>query len=112
MSRGLGDVYKRQTLNRMSHLTFEEPDAIRFPAIKLGHYALRKGGNTACVINAANEIAVAAFLHEQISFTRIYPLIMETLEAIPYVAKPTLEDYIATNAAAREHACRLVAAIR
>lgn len=100
------------TLNRMSHLTFEEPDAIRFPAIKLGHYALRKGGNTACVINAANEIAVAAFLHEQISFTRIYPLIMETLEAIPYVAKPTLEDYIATNAAAREHACRLVAAIR
>ncbi len=99
------------TLERMAHLTFEEPDAIRFPAIKLGHYALRKGGNTACVINAANEIAVAAFLREKISFTRIYPLIMETLEAIPFVEKPTLEDYIATNAAARRYATGLAGSV-
>lgn len=96
------------TIERMSHLTFEEPDISRFPGLGLGHYALERKGNTACVINAANEVAVAAFLREQIRFTDIYPLIMNTLDAIPYIANPSLDDYVACNASARRHAEQLI----
>lgn len=92
------------TIERMASLTFEEPDRKRFPAIDFGHFALRRGGNTACVINAANEVAVAAFLHGRIPFTRIYTLITDTLERIPFVEHPTLADYVETNAAARCYA--------
>lgn len=92
------------TIQRMASLTFEEPDRKRFPAIDFGHFALRRGGNTACVINAANEVAVAAFLHGRIPFTRIYTLITDTLERIPFVEHPTLADYVETNAAARRYA--------
>lgn len=92
------------TIERMASLTFEEPDRKRFPAIDFGHFALRRGGNTACVINAANEVAVAAFLHGLIPFTRIYTLITDTLERIPFVEHPTLADYVETNAAARRYA--------
>lgn len=92
------------TLDKMLNLTFEEPDIERFPGITLGQYALERGGTAACVINAANEVAVAAFLHEKIGFKRIYELIMETLEAMPFVAAPTLDDYVTFNAEARAFA--------
>ena len=92
------------TLDKMLNLTFEEPDTERFPGITLGQYALERGGTAACVINAANEVAVAAFLHEKIGFKRIYELIMETLEAMPFVASPTLDDYVTFNAEARAFA--------
>lgn len=92
------------TLDKMLNLTFEEPDTERFPGITLGQYALERGGTAACVINAANEVAVAAFLHEKIGFKRIYELIMETLEAMPFVAAPTLDDYVTFNAEARAFA--------
>lgn len=85
------------TLDHMAKLTFEKPDEDRFPCIRLGHYALEQGGTTACVINAANEIAVAAFLHEKIGFTDIYRLITHALEAMPFTASPTLDDYIHIN---------------
>lgn len=96
------------TLDRCASLTFEAPDAKKFPAITLAPYALERGGNTACVINAANEIAVAAFLKEQIPFTRIYTLITDTLQAIPFIASPTYDDYVETNAAARALASSLI----
>lgn len=89
------------SLEAMSRLTFERPDAERFPAIKLGHYALDRGGNTACIINAANEIAVAAFLNNRIKFTDIYRLITRALDTVPFIANPTYEDYVSTNAEAR-----------
>ena len=92
------------TLDKMLNLPFEEPDTERFPGITLGQYALERGGTAACVINAANEVAVAAFLHEKIGFKRIYELIMETLEAMPFVASPTLDDYVTFNAEARAFA--------
>lgn len=100
------------TLERCSQLTFEAPDADRFPAIKLGHYALEKGGNTACVINAANEIAVAAFLRGHISFTDIYAIIVHTLGAINYIAEPSYEDYVATNEQSRAVADEAVGRIK
>lgn len=89
------------TLDRMMNLTFEKPDESRFPGIKFGHYALEKGGTTACVINAANEIAVAAFLREKIGFTDIYELIVKALDKMPFIADPTLDDYVALNAETR-----------
>ncbi|MDE7386148.1 MAG: 1-deoxy-D-xylulose-5-phosphate reductoisomerase [Muribaculaceae bacterium] len=105
----LGDATRLHTadaglsLADMSQLTFERPDAERFPAIKLGHFALQRGGNTACIINAANEIAVAAFLNNKIKFTDIYRLIMQALDRVPYIAEPGYDDYVATN----DHARRL-----
>lgn len=89
------------SLEAMSQLTFMRPDADKFPAIKLGHFALERGGNTACVINAANEIAVAAFLNGKIKFTDIYRLIMKAVDKMPYIQQPTYDDYVATNSEAR-----------
>ena len=91
------------TLSHMTTLTFEEPDAERFPGIKLGHYALQKGGTTACVINAANEVAVAAFLREQIAFADIYSLITKALDKMPFVERPMLADYVALNDETRKY---------
>ncbi|MDE6437355.1 MAG: 1-deoxy-D-xylulose-5-phosphate reductoisomerase, partial [Muribaculaceae bacterium] len=73
------------------------------------HYALEKRGNAACVINAANEIAVAAFLRDRISFPNIYETIAHTLTAVPFVAAPTFADYVASNAEARARAEEFVA---
>ncbi len=92
---------RRLTVKDLSTLTFEEPDDSKFPGIKLGHYALKQGGNTACVINAANEIAVDAFLHDRIGFTDIVRVIEETLERADRVESPELEDYVASNEQAR-----------
>lgn len=90
-------------------LTFERPDANRFPCLTLAHRALREGGNTACIINAANEVAVDAFLHEKLRFTGIYRLIEETLTRVPYIEQPNYDDYVATNGEARAIAAELVA---
>jgi len=90
------------TLGRMASLTFEAPDEERFPGIRLGHYALAKGGTAACVINAANEVAVAAFLREQIGFTDIHRLIMAALDKMPFVTTPTLDDYVRLNEETRK----------
>ncbi len=97
----------RLTLGQMSTLTFEEPDAEKFPCLGLARYALERGGNSACVINAANEIAVAAFLHREIGYFDIYDTICRTLDRVPFVAEPTYDDYVATNAEARRVAKEL-----
>ncbi|MDE5608401.1 MAG: 1-deoxy-D-xylulose-5-phosphate reductoisomerase [Muribaculaceae bacterium] len=96
------------TFEKMASLTFERPDSARFPAVRLGHLALERGGNTACIINAANEIAVAAFLNGKIRFTDIYKTIRKTLETMPYIAAPTYDDYVATNEESRHYAQSII----
>lgn len=96
------------TLADYSTLTFEAPDTGRFPCINLAYLALSRGGNTACIINAANEIAVAAFLHERIGFLEIKDIIESSLARIPFIAAPTYDDYVNTNAATREYAESLI----
>ena len=96
------------TFDKMASLTFERPDSNRFPGVKLGHLALERGGNTACIINAANEIAVAAFLNGKIRFTDIYKIIAQSLEKMPYIASTTYEDYVATNEATRRFAQSII----
>lgn len=97
------------TLQQMSTMTFTEPDLEKFPCLTLAQYALERGGNSACVINAANEIAVAAFLRGELPFTRIYSVISDTLQRIPYIASPEYADYVDTNAEARAVAAEISA---
>lgn len=86
---------------QLATLTFEQPDTSRFPCLTLADTAIRRGGNTACVINAANEVAVAAFLHERIGFYDIYNTIAATLERASFTATPDYADYVASNTEAR-----------
>lgn len=96
------------TLEQMSNLTFCEPDTERFPCLSLAYYALEKGGNAACVINAANEIAVAAFLAGKIKFTDIYRIIESSLSHMPFIANPAYDDYVRSNAETRAYASSIL----
>ena len=98
------------TLEDLLLLTFTEIDTERFPGATLGHFALQRGGNTACVINAANEIAVAAFLEGAIRFTDIYTTIMDTVERADFIAIPSYDDYVASNYMARGIARKIISA--
>lgn len=99
----LGDATRLPSAERplsladYAQLTFEKPDPEHFPCLTLAHRALSDGGNTACIINAANEVAVAAFLEGHISFPGIYDTICDALVKIPYIASPTLDDYVETH---------------
>ncbi len=88
-------------LFQVARLDFEAPDARRFPCIALAYAALRTGGTAPAVLNAANEIAVAAFLDAQLPFQAIASVIERTLEAIPLGPVETLEQVLAADAAAR-----------
>lgn len=88
---------QKLSLEQMSNLTFETPDYDKFPLLTFAFSAIEKGGNMPCILNAANERAVAAFLHEKIRFTDM-PLLAEYVMAkTPYIPSPSLEDLIATN---------------
>lgn len=89
-------------------LTFEQPDKATFVNLALAYEALDKGGNVACVLNAANEIAVEAFLNDQIKFLEIAEINQKCMEEIPFIKTPTYEDYVSTNAQAREFAKSLI----
>lgn len=89
-------------------LTFEKPDTEKFPCLTLASYALERGGNTACVINAANEVAVAAFLRDLIGFNDIYGTIADTLTEVAFVPAPSLDDLVATNTEARRVATEII----
>lgn len=104
----IGDVSDFCSLLVHDNLTFEQPDLERFPALGLAQYALDRGGNAACVINAANEVAVAAFLVNRIGFNDIYRTITATLDRVPFVADPTYADFVATNADARATAADFI----
>ncbi|MDR2962954.1 MAG: 1-deoxy-D-xylulose-5-phosphate reductoisomerase [Bacteroidales bacterium] len=82
------------------NLTFEKPDLTVFRNLQLAYYAIEKNGNMPCIMNAANEVAVQKFLHDKISFLAMPDLIEKTMNAIPFVANPTLSDLIQTHAEA------------
>lgn len=95
---------KKLDFARIGSLQFEAPDIQRFPALRLARQALEAGGNAACVLNAANEIAVYRFLKGEIGFLDIAASVEKTLEAIPYSALNSLEDMFACDAEARRFA--------
>ncbi len=83
-------------------LTFEQPDKENFTCLQIAYDALDKGGNTACVMNAANEVLVDAFLNNKVGFLQIPEYIQETIIKSNFIAKPSLDDYINSNKLARE----------
>ena len=83
------------------NLTFEQADLKTFRNLQLAYDAMHKGGNAACILNAANEIVVDAFLKEKVGFLQMSDLIEDTLQKCTFVPQPTLEDYIASDAEAR-----------
>lgn len=93
--------FPRFDFAKYPNLTFEAPDSETFRNLKLAYYALEKGGNTPCILNAANEIAVAAFLNDEVGFLEMSDLIGETLEKATFIRKPSLDDYKETDKQSR-----------
>ena len=100
--------FPRMEFKKYPSLTFEEPDVKTFRNLALATEALYKGGNMPCLLNAANEIAVWAFLRNRIGFLDITAVVEQTMEKIAFVEKPTLEEYFETDGEARNFAASLI----
>jgi len=98
----------RINFRRMPVLSFEEPDVKTFRNLSLATIALEKGGNFPCILNAANEIAVWAFLNNRIGFLDITAVIEKCLQQLNYIEKPNLTDYFESDGEARNLAASLV----
>lgn len=98
----------RLDFRQYATLTFEEPDMRRFRNLAYAFDAVRKGGNMPCILNAANEIVVSAFLQDKIGFLQMSDIIEKTMEIATFVPNPTYEDYVNTDAEARRLALRQV----
>ncbi len=97
----LKNNFKRFSFMDYPGFTFEKPDLETFRNLQLAYNAMEKGGNMPCILNAANEIAVAGFLQDKIGFLNMPDLIADCMEKITFVPNPNLEDYVATNEATR-----------
>ena len=86
---------------KFPQLTFESADEETFRCLALARWAMQKGGNMPCIMNAANEVAVAAFLENRIRFNGIPKLIATTMERASYIKEPTFEDYVQTDKESR-----------
>ena len=104
----LGSTCPRLDLTKWNTLTFEAPDCGRFRNLELAYYAMKQGGNVPCVLNAANEVVVDAFLNDQVGFLEMSDIIEETLSKAPFVAHPTFDDYVATDQESRCRASELI----
>ena len=100
--------FPRYNFKNPDTLTFEEPDIKTFRNLFLAQKALETGGNMPCIINAANEIAVYTFLKNRLGFLEMTEVIEQTMEKIPFISQPTLEDYFDSDAEARTFAASLV----
>lgn len=104
----LKSAFPRFNFTDYPSLTFEKPDLDTFRNLAIAYEVLEKGGNAACIVNAANEIAVEAFLQGKIGFLDISDLIVESLAKISYISNPTYSDYVQTNEATRRFASELI----
>ena len=100
--------FPRFDFRRMNTLTFEEPDIRTFRNLALSIEALNKGGNLPCVLNAANEIAVYAFLKNRIGFLEMTDLIEKTMQQVSFIDKPTLDEYFESDGEARSFAADVI----
>lgn len=97
----LKTTFPRLDFTQYPSLTFEQPDLKRFRNLSLAYYAMEKGGTMPCVLNAANEIAVEAFLHDRIGFLEMSDLIENTMLKANFKKNPTYDDYVDSDAEAR-----------
>jgi 1-deoxy-D-xylulose-5-phosphate reductoisomerase len=100
--------FPRMEFKKYPALTFEEPDIKTFRNLALATEALYKGGNMPCVLNAANEIAVWAFLRNRIGFLDITAVVEKTMQEVSFIEKPTLEQYFESDGEARNFAASLI----
>ena len=104
----LQNNFKRFSFLDYPSLTFEKPDKSVFRNLELAFFAMKKGGNMSCILNAANEVAVAAFLQDKIGFLNMSDLIANCMEKITFVCDPSLDDYIETDNNTRKLAKQLL----
>lgn len=97
----------RLDFNQYSTLTFEEPDMERFRNLAFAFEAARQGGNMPCILNAANEVVVAAFLQDRIGFLQMSDVIEQTMRKASFIVNPSYEDYVATDTEARRLAAEV-----
>ncbi|MCR6720393.1 MAG: 1-deoxy-D-xylulose-5-phosphate reductoisomerase [Chitinophagaceae bacterium] len=100
--------FPRLDFRKFNTLTFEEPDMRTFRNLGLAIEALEKGGNLAAIMNAANEIAVYAFLRNRVNFLDMTDVIEKTMHKIPFIKEPTLEEYLESDGEARSYAADLI----
>ena len=104
----IANKFPRYDFKKVNTLTFEEPDMKTFRNLGLAIEALNKGGNLPCVMNAANELAVYAFLRNRIGFLDMTDVIERTMEKVSFIDKPTLEEYFESDGEARNYAADLM----
>ena len=100
--------FKRFDFTGYPNLTFEKPDLETFRNLALAYEALKQGGNMPCIINAANEIAVAGFLNKSIGFLAMSKVIEQCMQQITFMKSPDLDDYLNTDKETRIFAQNLI----
>ncbi|HEX2532990.1 MAG TPA: 1-deoxy-D-xylulose-5-phosphate reductoisomerase [Chitinophagaceae bacterium] len=106
--RRIRNDYPRCDFRKFNNLTFDEPDYRTFRNLSLAIEALNKGGNLPCVLNAANEIAVYAFLRNRIGFLEMTDVVERVMQRVTFIAQPTLEDYFDSDGEARGQAADMI----
>jgi len=104
----LPNKFPRCDFRKYNNLTFDEPDYRTFQNLSLAIEALKKGGNLPCILNAANEIAVYAFLKNRLGFLEMTDVIEKTMQKISFMEKPSLDDYYQSDGEARQYAADLI----
>jgi 1-deoxy-D-xylulose-5-phosphate reductoisomerase len=104
----LKNEFPRLNFRKYPALNFEEPDVKTFRNLSLAMEALNKAGNMPCILNAANEIAVWAFLRNRIGFLDMTAMVEKTMENVAFIEKPTLQEYFESDGEARNFAASLI----
>ncbi|WP_101688974.1 1-deoxy-D-xylulose-5-phosphate reductoisomerase [Dysgonomonas massiliensis] len=104
----LKSSFKRLDIFELGTMTFEKPDLDRFRNLAYAFEAIEKRGNMPCILNAANEIVVAAFLRDEVGFLQMSDIIEQTMQKASFIVNPTYEDYVATDKEARKIAEELI----
>lgn len=104
----LSNTFQRFDFTDYSTLTFQKPDFDKFAGLSLSYEALRLGGNMPCVLNAANETAVEAFLEGKIGFLDVYKIIEQSMQKVHFIAEPQIDDYCLTDKETRKVAASLI----
>ena len=104
----IANNFPRLNFRNVATLNFEEPDIKTFRNLGLAMEALNMGGNMACILNAANEIAVYAFLRNRIGFLDMTEVVEQTMSKMPFIQKPTLDEYFESDGEARNFAASLI----
>jgi 1-deoxy-D-xylulose-5-phosphate reductoisomerase len=104
----IANNFPRCDLKKIGTLTFEEPDLRTFRNLSLAMHALNKGGNLPCIMNAANEIAVYAFLRNRIGFLDMTDVIERVMDRVSFIEKPSLQEYFDSDGEARNFAADLI----